>query len=163
MIGKLTRFRQQHPLLHATMRGVLGFVVSEGLGRLGDTVGMSLRHGRAEDPRFKRFVCNHPILTMIHGSFLAPIAEEAVYRRLPSYLLDKNGRSGLQTSAAIGISLVFAAGHCGPYGIPVPQFLGGLNYWEIQRVDGYRYAVIAHSVRNTLGAMYHFYKWRVAD
>jgi|GEM_PF-4798667 len=163
MISKLARFRQRHPLLHATIRGVLGFVVSEGLGILGDKAGVSLRHGRAQDPRFKRFACKHPILTMIHGSLLAPIAEEAIYRQLPSYLLDRNERSGFQAPTAIGISLVFAAGHCGPYGIPVPQFLGGLNYWEIQRVDGYRYAVIAHSMRNTLGTVYHFYKWHTSD
>lgn len=163
MINQLTVFRRRHPIAHAIGRGILGFAVSKSLGALGDKVGLSLRHGRETDPELKRFARKHPVLTVLHGSFIAPVGEEYVFRYLPSRALDKKGRSGFQASTAITISLVFAAGHYGPSGIPVPQFLGGLNSWEIQRADGYAYAVITHSVRNTLGTAYRYYKWHKAD
>jgi membrane protease YdiL (CAAX protease family) len=162
MIHKLTPFRRQHPMLHSICRGLLGFLLSESLSLCGDKIGISLRHGRGEDPRFKYFARQHPAFTVFHGSVISPIVEEAIFRYVPSCFLDRRGQYGLELPKGALISLIFAASHSGPFGIPVPQFISGLNYWEIQRIGGFKYAVIAHSTRNTLGAAYHFYKWHTS-
>ncbi|HJP81720.1 MAG TPA: CPBP family intramembrane glutamic endopeptidase [Candidatus Saccharimonadales bacterium] len=162
MVVSLHHFRQEHPLLHAALRGMGDYVVSEAIGALGDKVGISLRHGRQADPRYKDLVLNHPCLATVHSSLVAPIGEELAFRRYPSRKLDARGKTGTQWSTGLITSLVFAAGHRGPYGFPLPQFLGGLSLWELQRKDGTAAAAVAHSVRNTFGLTIRIIRWRSA-
>ena len=152
-------FRQKHPLVNAAFRGMLAFTASEVIGSLGDRCGVSLRHGKQQDPRYKKFVLGHPYLATIHSSLVAPIGEEIVFRHWPSCVLTAHGKNGAQWLAGAVASLAFASGHCGPYGVPVPHFISGMSLWDIQRKDGLKAAITAHAVRNTLGLAFRMVRW----
>jgi membrane protease YdiL (CAAX protease family) len=159
MFNHLRHLRQQHPLLHAALRGTVNYMTAEAIGILGDKAGISLRHGRQNDPRYKEFVLGHPCLATLHSSLLAPIGEELAFRHVPSRMLDTRGKNGPQWITGTLVSLAFAAGHHGPHGVPVPQFLSGLSLWELQRKDGVKATIVAHSVRNTLGLTVRIIRW----
>lgn len=156
-------FRKNHPILHAVLRGAAGFVAAEVVTHTGKKLGVSLRHGRHENADFKKAAREHPFLLGVHAAVLAPIIEEYVWREIPSIYLKSRGKDGTEPKAAIAISVVFAATHCGPHGIPVPQMVGGLNYWELHRKDGYQYSVLAHGTRNLLTAIATYVRWNKAD
>ncbi|HEU5187336.1 MAG TPA: CPBP family intramembrane glutamic endopeptidase [Candidatus Saccharimonadales bacterium] len=106
---------------------------------------MPLGHGRAKDGLLARLARHHPALAFAAITIAVPIAEEIVWRHLPL-------RSLRWRHKPFAVSLAFAATHAGKEALPVPQFMSGLNYWELHQVDGFWAAVVAHSTRNALGA-----------
>ena len=71
-------------------------------------------------------------------------------RKLPSDAVDQKGKLGQQKAIGTVMAGVFAAGHAGKDAVPVPQFVGGLNYWRLMRGRGYNHAVTAHVTQNAL-------------
>lgn len=89
-------------------------------------------------------------IALIGGLLVSPIVEEYAMRKIPSDYLDKKGKHGPQQEYGVALAGLFAAGHTGPRAVPIPQFIGGLNYWRLIRSRGYGHAVLAHTVQNTL-------------
>ncbi len=110
--------------------------------------GVRLGHGWHNSRLGKRF--NKPAVAVATGLVLAPVLEELVVRKIPSDVLDKQGSNGSQKAVGTAVAAVFAVGHAGKEAIPVPQFIGGLNYWRLMRHRGYKHAVVAHATQNAL-------------
>lgn len=51
-------------------------------------------------------------------------------------------------------AVAFASGHAGKDAVPVPQFVGGLNYWRIMNARGYGPAVLGHVTHNILSGIH---------
>lgn len=105
----------------------------------------------------------HPIEFVITVVAIMPTVEEAVFRLLPSYLVDSM-ESDLQ-SLVVGLpaALVFAAAHLNlsefnnemKFGeflnfIPVTQFINGLFFWYLMRERGFSHSLLAHSTNNAI-------------
>lgn len=93
---------------------------------------------------------SQPAVALGVGLVLSPHLEERICREQPSRYLDRAGREGLQAPIGTLAAAVFATGHAGREAVPVPQFVGGLNYWRLQRTRGFKHAVLAHALHNGL-------------
>lgn len=87
----------------------------------------------------------------------APLLEEALFRAIPSALVNTFGNSSSTTNAnlpaALVTSVLFAEFHnlgADKRKIPLAQFLGGMTMWRIHRSKGYMHAVAGHALNNTL-------------
>ena len=146
---RIVEFQEQHPLA-ATMietaavwagRAVLKHAVEY-------AAGVRLGHGW-HNTRVGRFF-QQPVVAASSALVAAPLAEEFLLRKTPSDILDAHGQQGMQRGKGVLIALAFASGHAGKEALPVPQFIGGLNYWRVMRARGYRSAVTAHATHNAL-------------
>jgi len=100
-----------------------------------------------------------PIELIIEGGVLLPVVEEAIFRALPSSLIDNKNKSH-RWDIGIPTSLIFALAHnIGvdefeelefKKSVPIAQFMGGLFYWYLMREKGYSHAVLAHSMNNII-------------
>lgn len=101
----------------------------------------------------------NPLALFALGSIIAPAAEEAMFRALPSEIFAKIS-ADMRWGVGAGSALAFALSHnlkgnmIYPTGIsteriPATQFISGLFYWKLVRDGGYANAFVAHSAHNT--------------
>lgn len=102
---------------------------------------------RRKEPRI---YINGPV-DAIEATTILPLLEEAVFRALPSYLIDQAGGKMGELYWQIGVptSSAFAAIH-GLKPIPLTHFLGGVYNWYVMRKRGYGHAVTAHATNNAI-------------
>jgi membrane protease YdiL (CAAX protease family) len=82
------------------------------------------------------------------GCLLGPMAEEALFRGAPSFLL---GAKGVRWGTGLFSSAVFALLHSPELKtLPVPQFLLGAFNWYKMRTRGFGHAFVAHATVNTI-------------
>jgi hypothetical protein len=97
---------------------------------------------------------------------VSPVVEELILRKTPSDYLDRKGQEGLRGRQGVAAAALFAAGHAGPVGsnaLPLPQFIGGLNYWRLQRMKGYKHAVLSHATQNAMTMAADYMRLRIAQ
>lgn len=145
----------EHPYLATVAETTATWAVRRGARSLAESAtGLGFGHGWHESELGKRFA--RPTIAVASALILAPLAEEAAFRKLPSEMLDQRGKVGLQPLAGYAAATIFAVGHAGRESIPASQFIGGLNYWRLMRSRGMSHAVLAHATHNALclGASY---------
>jgi len=122
---------------------------------------LGIEHGNKSltDERLVEMLRDKPIEGLLEGGILGPVLEEAIFRALPSSLINNMSR---RSRWGIGISstVLFALAHNREpdesgniqfaKSIPISQFMGGLFYWYLMRERGYTQAVLAHSANNTV-------------
>ena len=115
--------------------------------------------GKSISPETRDRLRKNPLGTLIRG-FEAPIMEEAVYRQIPSLIVDltTNNAKGDFWQVGVPMAAIFAARHnlkletmqFNIEKIPLPQFVGGLFYWYLMRERGFAHASLAHITHNTI-------------
>lgn len=152
-------FAEEHPYAATIGETAVLFGLKYGLEKAGDKVGLPLGHGRKNRPSRNEFIENHPALATGAAVVLAPVTEEIVFREAPSRLLESKGydnESLTSKRAKLAITGIFAAAHAGPDAVPLPQFIGGLNYKRIHEKRGLKASILAHSTNNALAAIQYF-------
>jgi membrane protease YdiL (CAAX protease family) len=152
---KYETFAEEHPVVATLGETAVLFALRQGLEKGAGKAGLPLGHGRRNNTLRNDIISKHPILAAGAATVLAPIGEELLYRQLPAYLLEKKAieeGSLIARKAKLGVAAIFAASHAGPNAIPIPQFIGGLNYSRIHEKRGLKYAILAHVTNNTLAA-----------
>lgn len=152
-------FEEKHPYVVTIGEAALAFAVKKGVQKVGEKFGVELRHGRTDNETRNKVIEKHPVVAAALVTTAAPVAEELLYRHLPSKGLDRldsmERGSGKRSLAEIGITALFAAQHAGKDGIPLPQFLGGLVYQRAFSRRGLRHSIVAHATNNTLAVTEH--------
>lgn len=145
--------RPKHPILRGALVGAGLFMAGEALTRAGDKVGVSIRHGRSNSTRRIAMFTEHPIVSAVGLVTAVPVAEELLWRQIPSRLSERF--PGRQKAITVGAAALFAAQHAGPDGIPLRQGLDGLAFEKLRRHYGLRAAIAAHSIHNGLAIIKH--------
>ena len=155
---KYDQFSDKHPYAATMGETALLFGLRYALQKAGDKVGVPLGHGRKDNASINRFAEEHPVLAASSSTLGTPITEELIFRELPSRVLEKKGYddgSLVSRRAKLAIAGIFAATHAGPDAIPVPQFIGGLNYNRIHKKRGVKASMLAHATNNALYVAKH--------
>lgn len=94
---------------------------------------------------------------MLKTSVVAPFVEELVFRAAPSALINLFSKSESTTTSRLGFGLatsaLFAQAHnigAQKKSLPIPQFVGGMALWRINRSKGLINAAVAHGATNAL-------------
>ena len=148
-------FSKEHPVIATLGETAALFALRYGLEMGGEKAGIPLGHGRKNQTSRNDLIKQYPILAASAATLLAPITEELLYRELPDHILKKKGYEGdslRSKQIKLGVATIFAASHAGPNAIPIPQFIGGLNYGRIHEKRGLKYSILAHITNNTLAA-----------
>lgn len=116
--------------------------------------------------QYRRQMRSNPLVTLAMVTVVGPVTEETVMRYLPSVVSDIVNREGNPDYFALQpenphqmhwktgsvMALLFALLHYvgkeNASGIPLTQFLGGLQYWYLMRTRGFQNAALAHGVNN---------------
>lgn len=146
---RLQAMREQHPYIATALETVIVWAGREAATAAIHTatpvrVGHGWKNSRAGE------LIATPMAAIAIGMILSPHIEEYVCREQPSRYLDNTNHPGMQRGVGTLVSAAFAAGHAGREAIPLPQFVGGLNYWRLQRSRGFKHAVMAHALHNGL-------------
>lgn len=134
--------------------------------------GEAIEEGCKDQPDPKKCVEEWQPTTqdIVEAVIEAPVKEEAIYRLLPSVLLDTYGKgrqdatpvqeslklSRRELRTGLATSLVFALEHnrtatgFNTRTIPASQFLTGMAYWWLQRKHGVVANVTAHATGNAI-------------
>lgn len=151
-------FSDSHPIAASIGETAVLFGLRYALEKGGDKLGVSLGHGRKNRHSKQKMIEEHPVIATGLATVVAPVTEELMFRELPSRVLEhkgyENGSNGSK-KAKLATAALFAAMHSGPDGIPLPQFLGGLNYGRIHEKRGLKASVAAHVTNNALYAARH--------
>ena len=142
-------FRSNHPYVSTAVEATLvwaGRAVA--IAAINQASPVIVGHGW-KDSRAGKFF-QKPLVNIVGGLVLSPIAEEAALRLTPSRWLNERGRGGLEAGTGVVVAALFAAGHAGKNAVPLPQFVGGLNYWRLMRARGFTHSVLAHAIQNGL-------------
>jgi hypothetical protein len=148
-------FAEEHPYAATIGETAVLFALRYGLEKAGDKVGLPLGHGRKDSISKRKLIERHPYLATAAATIWAPASEEMVFREAPARVLDRKGfdsESLTSKRTKLAVAAIFAAAHGGPDAVPLPQFVGGLNYGRIHEKRGLKAAVLAHSLNNTLAA-----------
>ena len=115
---------------------------------------VGVRFGNAGADKLEALSKTAPGVMLVSACIVGPIVEEAIFRLLPSKLLDfanslrrKPESKNPAWSTGLVASALFAAAH-GLSAIPIPQFLSGLFFWRTMRNYGYWGAVFCHAAQN---------------
>lgn len=158
---KYDRFSDDHPYAASMGETALLFGLRFTLEKASDLIGVPVGHGRKDNPKRNKFIEEHPALAVGAVTAWAPISEEFVFRELPARILEKKGYDNdslTSKRAKLAVAGIFAAAHGGSDAIPLPQFIGGLNYKRIHEKRGLGASVVAHSTNNALAAAQHIVK-----
>ena len=158
-IEKINQFDQSHPYVTSIGRGALRFAAGKVIQRVGDKIGVPLRHGRADDPGREEIFSKHPALSVIGMTTLVPAGEELVWRHMPTKLsehLSDNPKT--QEAIQMGMMSLFMAQHMGKDGIPIQHLGSAANLQNIYNRHGYVAATLAHVTNNTLAVADYAYK-----
>ncbi len=95
----------------------------------------------------------------IKATLIAPLKEEAIFRLVPSTLLDiflvRRG-SFFDIASGIFTTGVFAKMH--KVKLPIQHSINGLFFWHLMRTRGFPHAVLAHALHNFYASMQHYTK-----
>lgn len=152
---KYETFSEEHPALATLGETAVLFALRYGLEKGGEKIGIPLGHGRRDQESRNDLIKAHPILATGAATLLAPVTEELLFREIPARILEKHGygeSSLVSKRTKLGVAAVFGVAHTGPSAIPLPQFIGGLNYGRIHERRGLKYSILAHVTSNTLAA-----------
>ena len=154
-VEKTKNFSEKHPYAATIGRTALVYGARQLVKAAGKRYGVEFGHGRKDSRTRSQFIEEHPVLAGTLATVVAPVMEEIAFRELPKRYLDsKEDLPPIKRVAAeLGVAAVFAAGHAGPNAVPLPQFIGGLNYLDIHRRHGLRHSIVAHVTNNTLSAI----------
>lgn len=148
-------FSDDHPALATLGETAVLFALRYGLEKGSEKLGVPLGHGRRDQKSRNDFIKDHPILAAGAATLFAPVTEELLFREVPAQILEKRGYeegSSVSKRTKLGVAAVFGAAHAGPSAIPLPQFIGGINYSRIHEKRGLKYSILAHVTSNTLAA-----------
>ncbi len=109
------------------------------------------------------YLRDYPISGVLEAGILGPAVEEAIFRALPSVIIDrfvdtKDNRSrwevGIPTSVLFALYHNFKKGESGEWefikSVTMSQFMSGLFYWYLMREKGYSHTLLAHSMNNAI-------------
>lgn len=149
IMQRLNDIREEHPYVATAVETTLVWAGREVLtGAMHAHTEVKIGHGWKNSRAGRAF--SHPLVAIAVGMLVSPNVEEYVFRERPSRHLDAIGHQGGQKSIGTVIAATFALGHAGREAVPVPQFIGGLNYWRLQRSRGMAHAVLSHTIHNGL-------------
>jgi hypothetical protein len=147
---KYENFSDNHPAIATLGETAILFALRHGLEKYGKKVGVPLGHGRNGSGLRQDLIEKYPRLATMAAIAVAPTVEEIMYREILPSILEKYGYDPDSKRTKLGRAAIFAASHAGPHAIPVPQFIGGLNYDRIHQNRGLKYSILAHVTNNTL-------------
>lgn len=173
LIDGYQNWAERYPFAATAVETTALYMARQLVNRIGQRTGIDT--GNALKDRNLDMAARHPILGALHGSVLAPLSEELVFRGaldIPVRRADKAERTGVARAMRLVTSLGFAVGHAGyvrpskewpkpPFvelstkdtSVPVQQFVGSLNYSRLNQTRGFKHAVVAHAINNTLAGV----------
>jgi hypothetical protein len=150
---KYESLEKKHPYAVTIGEAALAYALKTGAKRVGKKFGVTVGHGRADNPARNDFIEKHPKTAATLATVVAPIGEELLYRHTSNKGLNKLGMEKESTGrhlAELGITALFAAQHVGKDGIPLPQLIGGLNYQRTYNRRGLKHSMLSHITNNSL-------------
>lgn len=148
----------KHPIATGIATGVALYGANKVIRKVGESIGVPLRHGRANNEHREEIFRKHPYLSALGITAVTPLTEELTFRTFPEKLAEKYpDRSRL---IGLGALTLFTLGHVGKDGIPVPQALSGAAYSKLHKSGGLKAAYTAHATHNLLAVIDYAHKNR---
>ncbi len=170
-IGGYRNWAERYPFAATAVETTALFAARHVARKLAGKAGLHV--GNASADRHLDMAAEHPVISLVHGSILGPLAEELVFRKVldaPAKRAETNGQTNVARGVRIITTLGFAAGHAGLVRppkrwqnsslditsghntVPIDPLVGGMNYERLNRTRGFGHAVLAHSLNNALVA-----------
>lgn len=157
----ITRIELRDAVVQSVLLNMLATGVTLALHPLTSRFGLGLSKRVEDYPNARNDIVWSD--NLLYSIVAAPILEETLLRALPACFIsdpsNKAWKIGWSTSAAFAVMhnfhIIIPDGvEFNRHYLPIPQFVGGLIYWNLERTYGVRATIMAHASWNAIFSLF---------